>query len=93
VLGASEPAEPLLGELDKLDALLSAAPTDDEARQAITVRLQTMLLRWTGGDEPASQGNGTGVATMLDAATPDELFAFIDSDLNDLSVNSPKDSG
>jgi acyl carrier protein len=90
LLGDGTESAPALGELDKLDAILSAVGADDEGRAAITVRLQTLLLKWTEGAAPVKR---EGVADLLEAATPDELFAFIDGDLTDLNVNSRPDNG
>ncbi|WP_199199027.1 type I polyketide synthase [Amycolatopsis sp. CA-128772] len=73
-LGDGAAARPALTEIEKLDTLLSAVATDDDARAAITVRLQALLVKWTGpgdaGETPAADGLGA-----------DELLAFIDNDL------------
>ncbi|MCE6998129.1 SDR family NAD(P)-dependent oxidoreductase [Saccharothrix sp. S26] len=61
---------PALAELDRLEAAL--AQVGDEQRQQLTVRLRTILNRWTE-PEPAA------VRTDFDSAA--ELFDFIDNQL------------
>jgi pimaricinolide synthase PimS1 len=76
-LGDGAAARPALAELQKLENLLGAVAADDEARAAITVRLQALLVKWTG----AGDGPGTSVEGQLSTAGADDLFAFIDNDL------------
>ncbi|WP_410639155.1 type I polyketide synthase [Amycolatopsis sp. lyj-346] len=73
-LGDGAAARPALAEIEKLEHLLSAVASDDDARAAITVRLQALLVKWTGPGDAA----GTPSAGGLGA---DELLAFIDNDL------------
>ncbi|WP_404800070.1 type I polyketide synthase [Amycolatopsis eburnea] len=73
-LGDGAAARPALAEIEKLESLLSAVASDDDARTAITVRLQALLVKWTGPGEAAE----TPSAGALGA---DELLAFIDNDL------------
>jgi acyl carrier protein len=61
---------PALADLDRLEATL--AQVGDEQRQQLTVRLRTILNRWTE-PEPA------GIRTDFDSAG--ELFDFIDNQL------------
>ncbi|MFE9747849.1 SDR family NAD(P)-dependent oxidoreductase [Saccharothrix saharensis] len=61
---------PVLAELDRLEATLAEA--DDEQRRQVTVRLRTILSRWTE-PEPAD------VRTDFDSTA--ELFDFIDNQL------------
>ena len=49
----------------------------DDARAAITVRLQALLLKWTGSGDPRD----TGDSSVEGLGTADDLFAFIDNDL------------
>jgi pimaricinolide synthase PimS1 len=73
-LGDGAAARPALAEIEKLENLLSAVASDDDARAAITVRLQALLVKWTG------PGDADGTPTA-DALGADELLAFIDNDL------------
>ncbi len=73
-LGDGAAARPALAEIEKLESLLSAVAADDDARAAITVRLQALLVKWTGPGDPGE----TPAAGALGA---DELLAFIDNDL------------
>ncbi|MFJ4658843.1 SDR family NAD(P)-dependent oxidoreductase [Nocardia sp. NPDC088792] len=64
-----------LREMDRLGELLSALETSESERAQITVRLQSLLVKWGGAQAPAESGPG------IDADTDDELFDFIDNDL------------
>ncbi|MEV5315793.1 SDR family NAD(P)-dependent oxidoreductase, partial [Streptomyces sp. NPDC052610] len=80
---------PLLAELARMESALSAitpdalaevAP-DDTAYEEVTVRLQTLLAKWSRfrtEPEPAEP------ARSLETATADELFDFIDGELGEL---------
>ncbi|MCQ4046713.1 type I polyketide synthase, partial [Streptantibioticus rubrisoli] len=80
-----EPRSSVLEELDRLENALSAlAPDDvsalvpDEAAQArIAVRLQSLLAKW---NDVRGAGEG-GTADVLEEASDDELFDFIDKRL------------
>jgi acyl carrier protein len=75
---AEEARTPLAEELDKLDALLSAATLDAEAREMITGRLQGFLSKWSGtGAKQESQS----AAQRIESATDDEIFKFIHKEL------------
>ncbi|MCE6999009.1 SDR family NAD(P)-dependent oxidoreductase [Saccharothrix sp. S26] len=77
--GAAPIASPVLAELDKLEDVLSAIGEDDDSRDTITVRLQTILSRWM------ETWNSSGVADATDPAIEEastaELLAFIDNQL------------
>ncbi|MET0234480.1 MAG: SDR family NAD(P)-dependent oxidoreductase [Kibdelosporangium sp.] len=64
-----------LREVERLGDLLSTLSTSDAERTQITVRLQSLLVKW--GDAAAPAVTGSDVA----AETDDELFDFIDNDL------------
>ncbi|MGW2330391.1 type I polyketide synthase [Streptomyces sp. NPDC001700] len=80
---------PLLAELARMESALStitpdtfaeAAP-DDTAYEEVTVRLQTLLAKWSRfrtEPEPAQ------TTRSLETATADELFDFIDGELGEL---------
>jgi acyl carrier protein len=82
-LGPGQPASTLLDELDRLEAAFAATPpetlaelTADEAtRSAMAARLRALLDRLSGGDT----GMASTAAQIIDDASDDELFDFIDS--------------
>ncbi|MFC8848502.1 SDR family NAD(P)-dependent oxidoreductase [Micromonospora sp. NPDC057141] len=81
-LGPGRSAPTLLDELDRLEAAFAATPADtlaelaadEETRAAVTARLRALLTRWDG-----DAGDTAGVAQVIDDASDDELFDFIDS--------------
>ncbi|WIY01905.1 SDR family NAD(P)-dependent oxidoreductase [Amycolatopsis mongoliensis] len=68
----------VLGELDRIEALVSGVSPDDDAFGQITSRLQTMLNKL--GEARASDGRPRA-AQQLEGATDDELFDFIHREL------------
>ncbi|MFF3852969.1 SDR family NAD(P)-dependent oxidoreductase [Micromonospora sp. NPDC002575] len=81
-LGTGRSAPTLLDELDRLEAAFAATPADalaelaadEETRSAVTARLRALLARWDG-----DAGDTAAVAQVIDDASDDELFDFIDS--------------
>ncbi|MFI7434074.1 type I polyketide synthase [Micromonospora haikouensis] len=81
-LGPGRSAPTLLDELDRLEAAFAATPADtlaelaadEETRAAVAARLRALLTRWDG-----DAGDTAGVAQVIDDASDDELFDFIDS--------------
>jgi acyl transferase domain-containing protein/acyl carrier protein len=72
-----EASEPILGELDRLEASLEAPLSDHEVNTHITTRLQNILSRWIekqGGSEFGSE------KVELESATPDQVFEFLDKE-------------
>jgi polyketide synthase 12 len=67
----------LLAGLDRIETTLRAAPPDSSARTALTARMQGFLATLAGfvndGDD--------GVRDRLESATDDEIFDFIDNEL------------
>ncbi|MDT0543552.1 type I polyketide synthase [Streptomyces sp. DSM 41529] len=72
----TDTADPTLTEIDRLEQLLSSV-SDDDRRRAVTVRLQSLLLKWTGG-EPDS----ASVESRIGSSSAEEIFAFIDNELD-----------
>jgi acyl carrier protein len=68
----------VLGELDRIEALVSGVSPEDAAFGLITSRLQTMLNKL--GEARASDGR-PGAAQRLEGATDDEIFDFIHREL------------
>ncbi|VVJ20834.1 Modular polyketide synthase [Amycolatopsis camponoti] len=68
----------VLGELDRIEALVSGVSPDDDTFGQITSRLQTMLNKL--GEARASDGRPRA-AQQLEGATDDEIFDFIHREL------------
>ncbi|WP_442860970.1 phosphopantetheine-binding protein [Amycolatopsis sp. CA-230715] len=66
----------LHADLERLERSVSAAAVDDGQRGEIATRLRALLAQLTPGSEEVS------VADQLDAATDDEIFEFIDNNLD-----------
>jgi acyl transferase domain-containing protein/NADP-dependent 3-hydroxy acid dehydrogenase YdfG len=69
-------AQPLLADLNRLDATLSAVSLKDAARAEVTTRLRAMLSRLN------ANGSTGDVADRLGSATAEEIFSFIDQELS-----------
>ncbi|WP_327682117.1 type I polyketide synthase [Kitasatospora sp. NBC_00458] len=68
----------LVAELDRVEALLTAASAPDEATQALVAsRLKNLLSQWSGNSSNAAESDD--VADKLRSASADDLFDFIDS--------------
>jgi NADP-dependent 3-hydroxy acid dehydrogenase YdfG len=69
-------AEPLLAEIDRLEALLGSAGSLNGSTAKVTARLDALVRKWTeahtGHDAPEAD---------LGTATDDELFAVLDNEL------------
>ncbi|MEU7104978.1 type I polyketide synthase [Streptomyces sp. NPDC046215] len=68
---------PVLAELDRLEALLASAPEDDLDRNAVSVRLQTLLSRLNEAGGTA----GDREMIEIESSSTDEIFDFIDNQL------------
>ncbi|KIQ67246.1 polyketide synthase [Kitasatospora griseola] len=82
---APEPPSPLLAELDRLAALLTAAPPGAADSDGVGERLDELLRGWrrrTGDAPPPGPVDDT--ATAMETATADELFALIDNDFGNV---------
>jgi NADP-dependent 3-hydroxy acid dehydrogenase YdfG/acyl carrier protein len=80
----ARPAEVLLAELDKLEAVVAAATDtsaakdagqDDELHDRVTARLRELLTLWTGTADSDADPSG------LQGATDDEMFDLINKEL------------
>ncbi|MFI5621775.1 SDR family NAD(P)-dependent oxidoreductase, partial [Streptomyces sp. NPDC051567] len=71
-------ASPVMAELDRLEAALTALSEDSQARSTVSVRLQTILSRLNEAAGPAS---GPDLASTIESASADDLFDFIDNQL------------
>ncbi|MFI0577631.1 beta-ketoacyl reductase, partial [Streptomyces tendae] len=70
--------EGLLAELDRIEQMLTDVDPTDEKSGDIQRRLTALLARF---DEAAGPVEAARVADKIDAATDDEIFAFIDNEL------------
>ncbi|WP_344510152.1 beta-ketoacyl reductase, partial [Streptomyces pulveraceus] len=70
--------EGLLGELDRIEQMLTDIDPTDEESADIQRRLAALLDRF---DKAARPVEAERVADKIDAATDDEIFAFIDTEL------------
>nr|WP_066946655.1 type I polyketide synthase [Streptomyces lushanensis] len=75
---AVDPARSVHDELDRIEASLAELPQDDEARSGISVRLQTLLAKVSA---PVDTTDTTARPDLIAAASTDEIFAFIDTQL------------
>jgi acyl carrier protein len=68
----------LVGELDRLESLLSEMAPDDATHELVTARLQGFLSVWqSAGIQPKSKT----VVQKLKSASDDEIFDFINKEL------------
>ncbi|MET9258352.1 SDR family NAD(P)-dependent oxidoreductase [Streptomyces sp. NPDC003717] len=85
---AADPSAPLFGELDRLEAAIAGHARDEDTRDRLVTRLQSLLWRLDdsaggtgtdgGGDDAGAGARGDG---HLESATDDELFELIDREL------------
>jgi acyl carrier protein len=76
--GPDAAPEPVLGELDKLEALLAEVDPGDQRRAWIADRLHAIARQF--GAEPV---DAASAETGLAAATNDEMFQLIEDELRD----------
>jgi acyl transferase domain-containing protein/acyl carrier protein len=74
-LGGEDGVASVFGELDRLEAVLSAAATDELTRAKVKVRVQALLAKWENEEVEDSP------AGVFDGASDEELFEFINKDL------------
>ncbi|MGW1402896.1 SDR family NAD(P)-dependent oxidoreductase [Streptomyces sp. NPDC002405] len=67
-----------LATLDRLEAELSADGMDEAVRRGVAGRLQRLLAAWDGS---GPDGHGPAVGERIEAASAEEIFAFIDNEL------------
>jgi acyl carrier protein len=73
-LGTTTPVE---SELDRLEAMFSSIDADSPTARIVTERLQALLSRL---DETKHVMDRIAVAERIDAASDDEIFAFLDGE-------------
>ncbi|MFJ4920196.1 SDR family NAD(P)-dependent oxidoreductase [Streptomyces sp. NPDC088725] len=67
-----------LAALDRLEAELSADGMDKATRRGVAGRLRGLLAAW---DATGSDGDEPAVGEQIEAASAEEIFAFIDNEL------------
>ncbi|WP_405898851.1 SDR family NAD(P)-dependent oxidoreductase [Streptomyces sp. NBC_00727] len=72
---------PVLAQLDRLEEAASALAAEDIEATRITARLQSLLTRLTGTLDAQNGDGGQKVGDQLEAASADDVFAFIDNEL------------
>ncbi|NEY36935.1 beta-ketoacyl synthase, partial [Streptomyces sp. PRKS01-65] len=70
---------PVLAELERLESALAALDRGDSACERVTLRLQSLMLRWNGAERPTVED--TDDSGRFASATAEELLEFIDRDL------------
>ncbi|MGA5208049.1 SDR family NAD(P)-dependent oxidoreductase, partial [Streptomyces variegatus] len=73
-------------ELDRIEAALAGLADDQDQRDRVALRLESLLSRLGGGrsaaqPDPGPAAGAVSVADRLESATDDELFDFVDKDL------------
>jgi acyl transferase domain-containing protein/D-arabinose 1-dehydrogenase-like Zn-dependent alcohol dehydrogenase/acyl carrier protein len=77
LFGAPEQGSALRDELDKLEAVLSASTTDAVESAGVAARLRQLLAQYTG----TKATEEAAVTDRINAASTDDIFAFIDNEL------------
>ncbi|MFE0020901.1 type I polyketide synthase [Amycolatopsis sp. NPDC059021] len=77
LLGDAGGPASLAEELDRFEALLAGAAPDDEMHELVAARLQRFLTEWAG----AGKTKDKTVARRIEAASDDEMFEFINTEL------------
>jgi hypothetical protein len=83
--GLAGPDGSVTGELDALEAAMRTAEPDPATRNAVTLRLQVLLSRWSARvntvDTAADTGDPAEIDEQLKSATATEVFDFIERQL------------
>ncbi|MFG2848865.1 type I polyketide synthase, partial [Kitasatospora sp. NPDC048296] len=84
ILAGLAPAEaqqsPVFVELERLEAVLAQLTPDEQRDNEVTVRLQTVLAKWTTERRNAA-ATEESLAERIQDASADEVLAFIDNEL------------
>ncbi len=76
--GAGDASAPVMADLDRVEASLTALLEDVQARSTVSVRLQAILARL---NEATATAAGPDLASTIESASADDLFDFIDNQL------------
>ncbi|MCZ0973673.1 phosphopantetheine-binding protein [Streptomyces albulus] len=74
----ADPERSPLAELDRITAELTPDAVDDATRQGVVGRLRHLLAQWDGTRQ---DDGGPTVDDRIEAASADEVLAFIDHEL------------
>ncbi|WP_394849576.1 SDR family NAD(P)-dependent oxidoreductase [Pendulispora brunnea] len=85
LLSDESPAAATAAELDRLENHLSALHANEALREALTIRLQTLLRKWSGAREA---NGGAEFTDKVDAANVDELLHILDQRFGEENVGS-----
>ncbi|WP_371503492.1 type I polyketide synthase [Kitasatospora sp. NBC_00374] len=81
----ADPGATVLAGIDRLEAAMAATTPDGVTRARVQMRLQALAAHWAETSAPTVGGAGTAADLVdvdtLDAASDEELFAFIDDSL------------
>ncbi|MFH8574295.1 type I polyketide synthase [Streptomyces sp. NPDC017993] len=77
--GGGSPATPVLADLDRVEASLVGLELDEDARAAVSERLQSLWRTWAG------DADRQNTVDDLDVATDEEMFDLLDQELDDIS--------
>jgi acyl carrier protein len=77
--GGEQPS--VFAELDRLEAAMATAAPDELTRTGIATRLRQLLDRLSATENGSPVDDAESVARRIEAASTDEIFAFIDSEL------------
>jgi mycoketide-CoA synthase len=69
----------VIEDLMKLEQRTLSDPLDDESRRDIATRLKDFLRKLSGEDE--AERSDTDISSMIESASDDEMFAFIENEL------------
>ncbi|MFE2922367.1 type I polyketide synthase [Streptomyces goshikiensis] len=72
---------PLLEEIDKLESVLERGTADNVVRARVTMRLQSLLAKWSDTEDPAAEEEPADEAEQVQDASDEELFALINNGL------------
>ncbi|MEV0263452.1 SDR family NAD(P)-dependent oxidoreductase [Streptomyces sp. NPDC050617] len=75
------PAAAVLAELDRLEALMTGLPPDEDVRDELARRLRQTLSRLAPDAETGAEPVAEVLADRIESATDDEIFAYIDRQL------------
>ncbi|BFU44973.1 type I polyketide synthase [Krasilnikovia sp. MM14-A1004] len=77
LFGSTEQRPAILDELDRLETALSASSREDLDASGVSARLRELLTRYAG----TTATDSTAVVDRIQAASTDDIFAFIDNEL------------
>ncbi|WFE35246.1 type I polyketide synthase [Micromonospora sp. WMMD975] len=80
-LAGEDVPPPALADLDRLEAAVRQSPPDERLREVLVGRVEDLLFALRGDGDP-DRDLATAVHERIDSATDDEIFDFIDNELD-----------